>query len=120
MLTRLRINGNAATAMRDESPLRLEHGMAGALPIEYRVSARADMADAQWAPYAAPLQLRNWHALVSRTPCDGAQAGERLLLFLQVRAEMGGDVRIVNGQRVLVPQRIESNIVSDAICVISD
>ncbi len=119
VLTRLRLNGNAATVAADGTPLLLEHGIAGAAPTEYRVSARADMADARWASYAVPLQLRGWHALVSRAPCDGAQAGERLLLFLQVRAEMGGAMRIVNGQRVLMPQRIESNIVSDAICVVT-
>ncbi len=120
VLTRLQINGGAATVSDSAGPLFLEHGIAGAVPTEYRVSARADMADARWEPYAVPLQRRSWHTLVSHAPCDGARPGERLQLFLQVRAEMGGEVRIVNGQRVLMPQKIESNIVSDAICVVSD
>lgn len=120
VLTLLQLNANAATVQRGGAPILLEHGIAGTLPTEYRVSARADMAGARWERYAIPLRLRDWHALVSHAPCDGARPGERLLLFLQVRAEMGGEVRIVNGQRGLTPKKIDSNIVSDAICVVTE
>ena len=122
VLTSLAINDTATTASRGARMLDLKHVVAGARPSEYRISARADMANSLWMPYATPLQLRAWQSLIDRSAsaCDGKRAGQRLQLYFQVRTELGGTVHIVSGQRVIVPQKIESNIVSDAICVVSD
>jgi hypothetical protein len=113
------INDTATTVSGAAAAITLVHATAGARPVEYRVSARADFANALWLPYATPLRLTGWQGLVQHgAKCDGGADGQRLLLFLQVRADMGGTVHIVNGQRVMVPQKIESNVVSDAICVV--
>ena len=111
------INSGAASASRSLPLLRLVHELTGVHPYEYRVSARADFAGASWLPYSAALQLSGWTALIKPgAHCDGALVGQRLILFLQVRAEIGGAVRIVNGQRVVVPQKVESNVVSASVC----
>jgi hypothetical protein len=122
VLTGLAINGTAATVSRNQERLDLTHVVAGTRPTEYRISARADMANALWMPYSPPLHLRGWQSLLDRNAaaCDRYTAGRRLELFLQVRTELGSSVRIVNGQRVLRPQKVESNIVSDSICVVPD
>lgn len=122
VLTSLVINDTATTVSRDARILDLKHVVAGARPSEYRISARADMANSLWMPYATPLQLGAWQSLIDRSAsaCDGKRAGQRLQLYFQVRTELGGTVHIVSGQRVIVPQKVESNIVSDAICVVSD
>gem|GEM_PF-1996124 len=122
VLISLAINDTATAVSRAARVLALNHVVAGARPVEYRISARADMANALWMPYMTPLHLGAWQSLIGRgtTTCDGNPSGRRLQLFLQVRTALGGTVHIVNGQRVLVPQKIESNIVSDAICVLPD
>jgi hypothetical protein len=126
VLTSLAINDTATTVARSAVALELTHAVAGSRPTEYRISARADMANALWLPYVTPLQLRGWQSLLDRgvsasaSACDGRRAGQRLQLFLQLRSALGGSVHIVNGQRVLLPQQVESNIVSDAICVVND
>ena len=48
--------------------------------------------------------------------CDAAQPSHRVILFFQVRATTGSEVRIVDGQRVLVAARVESNVLRDSIC----
>jgi hypothetical protein len=122
VLTSLAINDTATTVSRSARALDLKHVVAGARPVEYRISARADMANALWMPYVTPLQLAAWQSLIDRgaAACDGRRSGQRLQLYLQVRTELGGTVHIVSGQRVIVPQKIESNVVSDAICVVNE
>jgi hypothetical protein len=122
VLTSLAINDMATTVSRAAQRLDLRHVVAGARPSEYRISARADMANALWMPYVTPLQLGSWQSLIGRgvSVCDGRRSGYRLQLYLQVRTQLGGTVHIVKSQRVIVPQQIESNIVSDAICVVDD
>lgn len=111
------INEGAESVVRAAPLVRLVHEVAGTPPAEYRVSARADFAGALWQPYSLPLRLTGWTAMVRPGErCEGRLAGHRLVLFLQVRAEIGGVVRIVNGQRTVVPQKVESNVVSDTIC----
>lgn len=118
------INDTARTVSDRADVLELRIVIAGTIPTEFRVSGRADMANALWSVYVTPLKLRGWQSLVSRESCDdknhsGAPRGRKLLLYLQARAALGGIVQVVDGQRVVVPQNIESNIVSDSICVLS-
>jgi hypothetical protein len=120
VLTRFTINDGAATVLRSAAPLRLSHVVTGR-PVEYRVGVRADFANSLWLPFAAPLELRAWQGLVpGGVACDGRADAHELRLYLQVRSDIGGTVQIVNGQRVVVPQKVESNVVSDAICVVPD
>ena len=118
------INDSTSTISDRAETLELRVVIAGTAPTEYRVSGRADMANALWSGYVTPLKLRGWQSLVSRESCDdpkhyGAPRGRKLHLYLQARVALGGNVQVVNGQRVVVPQNIESNIVSDSICVLS-
>jgi hypothetical protein len=119
VLTRFAINDTATVTTAQVVALELAHALAGSPPTEFRVSARADFANALWMPYTTPLRLTGWQSLMTRdAPCDGRRPGQRLQLYLQVRADLGGEVQIVNGQRELVPRKVESNVVSDAICVV--
>jgi hypothetical protein len=40
----------------------------------------------------------------------------RITLYLQVRANVGEEVRILDGQRQLVPASVESNVLRATIC----
>lgn len=112
------VHDSAATISRSVSELHLAHRVTGLRPLEFRVSARADFAGALWQPYRADLRLSGWVAYVQTgMRCNNGMPGDRLTLFLQVRADIGSAVQIVNGQRAVVPQRVESNVVSDNICV---
>jgi hypothetical protein len=41
-----------------------------------------------------------------------------LRLYFQVRAVLGQDIRVIQGQRVLVPTTSESNVLSGELCVV--
>jgi hypothetical protein len=95
----------------------LTHRLVGSFPAHYRVSPRPDLLGATWLPYAA---LPMWAgALVPGTPCQGRLgAGTLLRLYFQVRAVLGQDIRVIQGQRVLVPTTSESNVLSGELCVV--
>ena len=97
-------------------PVVLTHTVVGATPSAYRVSARADFVRAVWQSYLARPTLAGWESLAIHG-CEIEGTKEKLILFFQVRASLGDEVRIVNGQRRLVPVMAESNVLSDSICV---
>lgn len=115
VLTAFALNDGAATAVRD-APVVLAHSVAGTRPTSYRASARADFAGAVWLPYVRRPELA--HVEPFTTPgCDVQGSTRRLRVFLQVRATLGDEMRIVNGQRSLVPVVVESNVLADSICI---
>jgi hypothetical protein len=115
VLTAFSINSGADSASSADGDVALTHTVVGARPTEYRVSHRADFAGARWAPYAAPLTIRDWYD-ASGAACGAAQSSHRVTLYLQVRANVGEEMRIVDGQRRLVPASIESNVLRATIC----
>ena len=70
-------------------------------------------------PYDPTLLLRDWYDPTGDA-CTTASglSGRRVTLYLQVRAALGEEVRIVNGQRQLQPARAESNVLRASICAI--
>ena len=116
VLTAFSINAGADTVSAAAPTLALTHTVVGTHPTDYRVSHRADFADARWLPYAPALVLREWDDTAGE-PCRGPGAAHRVTLYLQVRASVGEEVRIVDGQRQLVPARVESNVLRATICV---
>lgn len=117
VLTAFTINGGADTVSSSDALLTLTHTLVGAPPSEYRVSHRADFAGAPWTQYATPLSIRNWYD-ESGTSCttSTSHVSHRVTLYLQVRAKVGDELRIVDGQRQLVPSNIESNVLRATIC----
>lgn len=109
-------SGAERTAATDEAVV-LSHRVVGARPSEYRVSVRADFTGAQWLPYADAPTLRGWYRADGET-CDPTRRSHRVTLFFQVRSTVGEEVRIVAGQRTLVPSRVESNVLRDSICAV--
>lgn len=108
------ISDSAVTAAPGQ-PLQLSHRSVGARPTHYRVSQRANFSGAPWLSYE-PQPL--WHGAPSAgSPCPGHQAGTLLRLYLQVRVVLGQEVRIVDGQRTLVPTAADSNVLTDDICI---
>ena len=97
--------------------LALHHRVVGTPPSHYRVSPRADFAGAPWLPYASQLR---WDAKpLGHLPCAERTSGSLVRVHLQVRAILGQDVRVVDGQRSLVPVTVESNVLVDSTCVVS-
>lgn len=97
--------------------LPLHHRVVGTAPSHYRVSTRADFAGAPWLPYTPPLR---WDARpVGALPCPARTNGSLVRVHLQVRAVLGQDVRVIDGQRSLVPVTVESNVLADSTCVAS-
>lgn len=115
VLTAFSINGGADTVSTSDLSLTLTHSIVGTRPSEYRVSHRADFAGARWEQYAPAIAIRDWYD-ASGPPCDSTRRSHRTTLFLQVRATLGEEVRVVDGQRQLVPARVESNVLRATVC----
>jgi hypothetical protein len=114
VLTTFALDNGAAT-VKAGAALVLAHTVAGAVPTEYRISARGDFEGSTWMAYDTRLTTdsRQWRT----TPGCESPGSSRLLLFLQVRRHAGEEVRIVAGKRTLVPVWLESNVLADSICI---
>ena len=115
VLTAFGINGGADWVPSQEPALTLDHTVVGVAPSEYRVSHRADFADARWLPYVPRPTFTQWFVADGKS-CDGASPSREITLFLQVRAVIGEEMRVIAGQRQLLPVRVESNVLRDVIC----
>jgi hypothetical protein len=115
VITSFSINGGADTVSATDPMVILVHAIVGTPPTEYRVAHRADFARAQWLPYAPTLQLRDWYDAAGES-CDAARPSHRITLYLQVRSTVGEELRIVDGQRRLIPAHVESNVLRATIC----
>jgi len=115
VITAFTINAGADSVLATDVAVSLTHTVVGAPPSEYRVSRRADFAGARWIPYLAPLTIRDWYD-GSGVACPASRLSHRVTLYLQVRANVGEEVRIVDGQRQLVPASVESNVLRATIC----
>src|SRR5512133_635495 len=115
VITAFTINAGADSVSATDLAVSLTHTVVGAAPSEYRVSRRADFAGARWTPYVVPLTIRDWYD-GSGAACHATRPSHRVTLFLQVRANVGEEVRIVDGQRHLVPASVESNVLRATIC----
>jgi hypothetical protein len=115
VLTAFSINAGLDTISMADPSITLNHTIVGTRPSEYRVSRRADFAGARWEPYQTTITLRDWYD-ASGPVCDSTRASHRVTLFLQVRAPLGEEVRVVDGQRQLVAARVESNVLRATVC----
>ena len=115
VLTAFSINGGADSILTSEPTIALTHTIVGTRPSEYRVSHRADFAGARWEPYAGTISMRDWYD-ASGPSCDSGRPARRVTFFLQVRTTLGEEVRVVDGQRQLVPARVESNVLRASVC----
>jgi hypothetical protein len=139
VLTSFSINASTDTVSASAPFVILVHGAVGTPPAEYRVSHRADFAGAAWTPYEATPIVRDWYDAsgeVCSSKDAGAQSlatvktsgiasvaeprtGKRVTLYFQVRAALGEEIRVVNGQRRLQPSRAESNVLRATICALA-
>jgi len=119
VLTAFSINAAGDTVSATAVAVALVHTTVGARPSEYRVSHRADFLGAAWQPYTDTPVLRDWYEAAG-DPCDATRPSHRVTLYLQVRATVGEEVKIVDGQRQLRPARVESNVLKASICAASD
>src|SRR5437868_4171337 len=115
VITAFSINAGADSVSATDAAVSLTHTVVGARPSEYRVSHRADFAGARWMPYASLLTIPDWYDR-SGAACVALHPSHRVTLFFQVRANVGEEVRIVDGQRQLVPASVESNVQRATIC----
>ncbi|MGE5101111.1 MAG: hypothetical protein ACM3SX_14085 [Deltaproteobacteria bacterium] len=115
VLTAFSINAGTDSVSTNDISVTLTHTVVGARPSEFRVSHRADFAGVRWMPYATPLSVRDWYD-GSGTTCTTSQRSRSVTLYLQVRANVGKELRIVDGQRQLVPATVESNVLRATIC----
>jgi hypothetical protein len=115
VLTVFTINGGADSVSSAEPSVALTHTVVGATPSEYRVAHRADFAGGSWKPYKRALDVHDWYDATGES-CFAPGPSHRVTLYLQVRATVGEEMRVVDGQRQLVPARIESNVLRATIC----
>lgn len=118
VLTTFSIN-RGDTVSANSLEVALIHTFVGARPSDYRVSHRADFLGAPWQPYADVLFLRDWDDRAGEV-CDSTLPSHRVTLYFQIRATLGEEVRIVDGQRQLQPLRVESNVLKASICARTD
>lgn len=118
VLTAFSIN-SADTVSVNAANVALVHTVVGTRPSDYRVSHRADFLGARWESYSDAPTLRDWYDPSGET-CDATRPSHRVTLYFQVRATLGEEVRIVDGQRRLQPARVESNVLKASICARSD
>lgn len=119
VLTAFSINAGRDTLSAAATAVALVHTAVGARPSEYRVSHRADFLGAHWQPYTDTPILRDWYESTGDA-CDAARPSHRVTLYFQVRATVGEEVRIVDGQRQLQPARVESNVLKASVCARTD
>jgi hypothetical protein len=120
VLTAFAINaGGTDSVSASAAFITLVHSAVGTPPAEYRVSHRADFSGATWMPYQATPIVRDWYDATGNV-CTSSTglSGHRITLYFQVRAALGEEVRIVNGQRQLQPARAESNVLRASICAV--
>jgi len=115
VITAFAINAGSDSVSISEPAVALTHSVVGTRPSEYRVSHRADFAGARWEPYSASISLREWYDGAGPS-CDASRPSHRVTFFLQVRATLGEEIRIVDGQRQLMPARVESNVLRATVC----
>ena len=115
VLTAFSINGGTDTVSAAAPSITLVHTVVGTAPTEYRVSRRADFVGAAWLSYVATPTIRDWYDATGE-PCGPRRESHRVTLYLQVRASLGEEMRIIDGQRQLVPARVESNVLRATIC----
>ena len=115
VLTAFSINGGMDTVSTSDLTIALTHTIVGTRPSEYRVSHRADFAGARWELYPGAISMRDWYD-PSGPACDSTHTSHWVTFFLQVRATLGEEVRVVDGQRQLVPARVESNVLRRTVC----
>ena len=119
VLTAFSINANTDTVSATAPVVALVHTAVGTPPAEYRVSHRADFAGAAWTPYETTPTVRDWYDASGNACSLGPSlTGRRITFYFQVRAALGEEVRIVNGQRQLQPARAESNVLRATICAV--
>jgi hypothetical protein len=119
VLTAFSINANTDTVSAAAPAVALVHTAVGTPPAEYRVSHRADFAGASWTPYETTPAVRDWYEATGEACSAGPSlSGRRVTFYFQVRAALGEEVRIVNGQRQLQPARAESNVLRATICAV--
>ena len=119
VLTAFSINGGGDTVSINAAGVALVHTVVGTRPSDYRVSHRADFLGARWEHYAETPILRDWNG-PNGGKCDATRASHRVTLYFQVRATVGEEVRVVDGQRQLQPARVESNVLKASICARAD
>jgi hypothetical protein len=119
VLTAFSINAGSDTVSAAAVAVALVHTTVGARPSDYRVSHRADFLGAQWQVYTETPVLRDWYEATGDS-CDANRPSHRVTLYFQVRATLGEEVQIVDGQRQLRPARVESNVLKASICARSD
>lgn len=115
VITALTIRGTADTIWASDQTVTLVHTVVGARPTEYRVSRRADFVGAAWQAYTPAPIVRDWYDAAGDA-CDGSKVTHRATLYFQVRSAVGEEVRIVDGQRQLLPARVESNVLRATAC----
>jgi len=115
VLTAFSINGGADTVSAAAPSIMLVHTVVGTAPTEYRVSHRADFVGASWLTYVPTPTIRDWYDATGEA-CGPRRESHRVTLYLQVRASLGEEMRIIDGQRQLVPARVESNVLRATIC----
>jgi hypothetical protein len=115
VLTSFTIDGGSAVVSATDTIISLTHTVVGARPAEYRVSRRADFTGARWQPYTTTPSVRDWYDANGES-CDAARPSHRVVYYLQVRATLGEEVKIADGQRRIVPARVESNVLRATVC----
>jgi hypothetical protein len=115
VLTAFSINGGATFVAAADTTISLTHTVVGAPPKEYRASRRADFAGAPWLHYVARPTIRDWYDAAGE-PCDPKRPSHRVVYYLQVRTSLGEELKVADGQRRLVPARVESNVLRASIC----
>jgi hypothetical protein len=118
VVTSFQISGGAESISSSAPVVQLHHTVAGMRPTQYRVGHHADFSDATWQTYVDVPAMRNWFS-GTRGACGGVRDSHIVVLFFQVRADLGVQVRVVDGQRSVVPQTVESNVVRDSICAVA-
>ena len=115
VVTVLTINGGAETISSTEALVSLVHTIVGTRPSEYRVSHRADFEGASWLGYTDRITMRNWFDPTGPS-CDASHPSHRVTLYFQVRSTLGTEVKVIDGQRQVVPARVESNVLKASVC----
>jgi hypothetical protein len=116
VLTAFSINGGADTVSAAAPTVTLVHTVVGTAPTGVPLSAVArTLSGRPGFPMRRHRPFGDWYDATGE-PCGPQRESHRVTLYLQVRATVGEEMRIIDGQRQLVPARVESNVLRATIC----
>ena len=115
VLTAFTIDGGAAVVSATDTAIALTHSVVGAHPGRVSREPPGRLQRREMASIHATPSVRDWYDPNGES-CDATRPSHRVAYYFQVRTTLGEEVKVADGQRRIVPARVESNVLRATVC----